>query len=156
MDYMFNDAKYFNNGGCPPFFYYTGTLDEEIGSNVQSVNKCTGDQIEIVTCNGDDATHSCITPFQPADNDELKAAVQCYIADATADSCSEISNSNYNKYISHWDTSKVTDMGEMFSSAARFNQDIGNWDTGNVTDMREMFYEATDFNQDIGKWNTGK
>ena len=40
------------------------------------VDKCDGNEFEIVTCasNGGDATHECITRFQPTD-DQIKAAV---------------------------------------------------------------------------------
>jgi len=51
-------------------------------------------------------------------------------------------------------TSKVTDMGGMFSGATAFNGEIGNWDTSEVTNMKLMFEEATAFNQDIGNWIT--
>ena len=59
----------------------------------------------------------------------------------------------FDQDISLWDTSKVTVMRSMFNTT-NFNQDIGNWDTSNVTNMDGMFYDATDFNQDIGGWNT--
>ena len=61
---------------------------------------------------------------------------------------------SFNGDISHWDTSSVTDMYEMFREAQSFNQDISNWDTGNVTNMEGMFRHARDFNQDIGSWDT--
>ena len=57
--------------------------------------------------------------------------------------------------IGSWDTSNVTAMNSMFSSATAFNQDIGSWDTSNVTTMEAMFLGATAFNQDIGSWDTG-
>ena len=56
--------------------------------------------------------------------------------------------------IDNWDTSNVTDMGNLFSHASSFNQDIGSWDTSNVTDMQAMFGWATSFNQNIGNWDT--
>lgn len=61
----------------------------------------------------------------------------------------------FNQDISKWDTSKVTTMSGMFASANSFNQDIGGWDTGNVTNMSEMFGGAISFDQDIGSWDTG-
>jgi len=61
---------------------------------------------------------------------------------------------NFNKNISSWDTSNVTDMSSMFYGAHNFNQDIGNWNTSKVIYMNEMFNGANNFNQDIGNWNT--
>ena len=39
--------------------------------------------------------------------------------------------SSFNKDISSWNVSSVTNMGGMFSSAINFNQDIGSWDVSN-------------------------
>ena len=61
---------------------------------------------------------------------------------------------SFNQNISRWDTSKVTYMGSMFSEATSFNQDISNWDVSSVKDMNRMFHGATNFNQPIGSWNT--
>ena len=58
--------------------------------------------------------------------------------------------------INQWDTSSVTNMSKMFSSAQNFNGDLSGWDTSAVTNMNQMFYGATKFNSDISKWNTGK
>src|SRR5574344_876257 len=60
----------------------------------------------------------------------------------------------FNGDISKWDTSKVTDMSDMFMYSY-FNQDISKWNTSNVKDMSKMF-DGSDFNQDISKWNTSK
>ena len=57
--------------------------------------------------------------------------------------------------IGDWDTSKVTSMRFMFSSASSFNQPIGDWDTSKVTDMTAMFMSSS-FNQPIGDWDTSK
>jgi surface protein len=61
--------------------------------------------------------------------------------------------SNFNGDISKWDTSNVTNMGEMFMGASNFNGDISKWDTSNVTNMAQMFYDVSSdpyqFNQDI-------
>ena len=63
-------------------------------------------------------------------------------------------NTTFNADISSWDTSNVTNMEAMFASATAFNQDIGSWDTSKVTDMNEMFGGASAFNQDIRDWDT--
>ena len=58
----------------------------------------------------------------------------------------------WNKNISSWDTSNVTDMSGMFDNAnSNFNQDIGSWDVSNVENMTFMFYDGV-FNKDIGSW----
>lgn len=62
----------------------------------------------------------------------------------------------FNGDIFYWDTSNVTDMSFMFQGAMSFNQDISNWDTSSVTDMSYMFCKARSFNQDISNWDTSK
>jgi surface protein len=57
--------------------------------------------------------------------------------------------------ISGWNTGSVTDMSGMFYYATSFNGDISGWDTGSVTDMSGMFAQATSFNRDLSGWNTG-
>ncbi len=42
-------------------------------------------------------------------------------------------------HISHWNTSKVTDMNKLFFKCSSFNEDISQWDVSNVIDMRAMF-----------------
>lgn len=62
----------------------------------------------------------------------------------------------FNADISGWDVSKVKNMACMFYKAEKFNQDISKWKTHNVVDMESMFQGAKAFNQPIGSWNTSK
>ena len=48
--------------------------------------------------------------------------------------------SDFNKDISGWNTSNVTDMNFMFSDASAFNGDISGWDTSNVTDYARYVF----------------
>lgn len=75
--------------------------------------------------------------------------------------------------ISNWDTSRVTDMGSLFSQAESFNDDISAWNTSAVTVMAgesltstgwstsslaagtfQMFAGAESFNGDLSGWDT--
>ena len=55
--------------------------------------------------------------------------------------------------IEYIDTSKVTDMEEMFYSARSFNQDVGGWDVSSVKNMYGMFQYSKAFNSDISGWD---
>ena len=83
--------------------------------------------------------------FRPANRRELKAAVDAYI-----------DGDRRHGPIGTWDTSRVTDMSNLFEGASYFNEDIGNWDVSNVTNMRLMFCDAENFNQDLSNWNTSR
>ena len=63
---------------------------------------------------------------------------------------------SFNEDISRWNTSKVNNMDWLFGGATSFNQVISSWYTGNVTDMNGMFYYARSFNEDISSWDTSK
>ena len=39
-------------------------------------------------------------------------------------------------HISNWDTSKVTDMSELFYRARFFNEDLSSWDVGKHSSMQ--------------------
>jgi len=79
----------------------------------------------------------------PFDDGKFLQAVQEYINGSTK-----------NGYIGDWDTSRVTDMTELFFDSPNFNDDISHWDVSNVTNMQDMFYFAQAFNSDISEWNT--
>ena len=53
--------------------------------------------------------------------------------------------------IESWNVSNVTNMSKMFFNSS-FNQDIGSWDVSNVRDMSWMFSDSS-FNQDISSWD---
>jgi len=65
------------------------------------------------------------------------------------------SATGFNQPIGSWNTSAVTTMRQMFGSTTAFNQDISAWDTSNVTTMRDMFAGVTTFNQPLNSWDTG-
>ena len=59
----------------------------------------------------------------------------------------------FNGDISNWNTSNVTHMSYMFSSAKSFNQALNDWNVSNVTNMNEMFAYAKEFNQALNDWD---
>ena len=61
----------------------------------------------------------------------------------------------FNKDISKWDVSNVTNMSGMFFGCSYFAQDISSWDVSKVTDMSQMFLATPALNQDIGSWDVG-
>ena len=61
----------------------------------------------------------------------------------------------FNRNLSKWNTSSVTDMQWMFYEADSFNGDVSKWDTSKVTTMIGMF-RKTKFNGDVSKWDTSK
>jgi surface protein len=81
-------------------------------------------------------------------NKTLRAAVKEWLNDTSS------AEATYG-HISSWDTSKVTDMSELFKNKIKFNQPIGDWDVSNVTNMGYMFSDAEAFNQPIGNWDVG-
>lgn len=56
--------------------------------------------------------------------------------------------------IENWNTSRVTDMTNIFKDAVNFNQDISAWNIGKVTQLEGAFYGARAFNKPIGTWDT--
>ena len=60
---------------------------------------------------------------------------------------------NFNGDITKWNTSKVTNMEDMFRCCYKFNRDISDWDVSKVEEMNGMFYKCTLFNQDLSHWD---
>jgi surface protein len=62
----------------------------------------------------------------------------------------------FNENINNWDVSNVTNMCSMFADASSFNQPLNNWNVSNVTNMASMFYNASAFNQPLNNWDVSK
>ena len=60
---------------------------------------------------------------------------------------------SFNQQIGYWDTTQVTNMGDMLHNSA-FNQPIGYWDTSSVTNMDAMFRDSNAFNQPVNDGDT--
>ena len=87
--------------------------------------------------------------YQPKTKDELVSLIK-----------DEVKKNGWNCDLNHIDTSKITDMSELFGftyfdvgyDLHIFNGDISGWDVSNVKSMKWMFV-CSDFNGDISKWN---
>ena len=80
---------------------------------------------------------------------DIYIAVNEWIADPTTGT---------DKYchISNWDTSRVTNMKNLFINKNTFNEDISKWNVSKVTNMNQMFYTASEFNQPLNSWDVSK
>ena len=60
------------------------------------------------------------------------------------------------------DTSKITDMSNLFDSYInktpdiKFNFDVSKWDVSNVTNMESMFFNCKKFDCDLSNWDVSK
>ena len=88
-----------------------------------------------------------------ADDSTIRTAVQAWGLNR------EAAEAKYGQ-ISTWDTSRVRDMGHLFSRdyfwGWSFNEDISAWDTSSVTTFTYMFFKLESFNQPISGWNVDK
>ena len=69
-------------------------------------------------------------------NGELRKAIQLYCSDAKA------AKKQYGR-IETWDTSKVTDMRELFSGSALFNADLCAWNRIILSSLSYRYVEFT-------------
>ena len=83
-----------------------------------------------------------------ANRAELKAAVDEWIADATAAEA-------VHGPLPGWDVSRVDDLSWLFSDKKHFNGDISKWDASSVTNMKNTFNNADAFNSEL-VWDTSK
>ena len=51
------------------------------------------------------------------------------------------------------DTSKITDMSNLFKSYENINFDISKWNVSNVYNMRGMFHGCNEFDCDLSNWD---
>lgn len=90
------------------------------------------------------------------DREELKTAVDKYIAEDCADNSTCAVGEAYGWPMNAWCVSNVTDMSDMFLEAEEFNEDISGWDVSRVTDMNGMFREARAFEGNVSEWNVSQ
>ena len=124
MTRMFNNATGFNNAGATGIYNWdvsSCTNFAEIFTNADSFNQNIGGW---TFGTGLDQTINFFRFFQNNNN----------------------FNNGGSSAISGWNTSRVTNMGSMFSSATSFNQPVDGWDVTGVTSMSAMFNTATSFN----------
>ena len=63
---------------------------------------------------------------------------------------------SFNRDITLWDTSDVTNMEFMFEGATAFNQPLNTWNTSKVTGMHAMFQGTNAPSLNLVNWNTGE
>lgn len=63
--------------------------------------------------------------------------------------------SGFDEDISHLDTINAIQMNYIFASNTNFNRDISNWNTSNVTNFSAAFKQSV-FNQNINDWDVSK
>ena len=88
--------------------------------------------------------------WTPKNNDDFVKLVSEFI----------IQTNDYKANLNWINTSKITNMSELFAKSFRhdkidlhkFNGDISKWDVHNVTNMSRMFYHS-DFEGDISNWD---
>jgi surface protein len=128
----------------------TNTVDEAVHYTKQGKKVCTSNITDMSYM----FQHN-LNATPPKDNDTFNEDISHWDTSNVTNMRNMFENAtNFNSDISHWDTSKVTNMYRMFLNAENFNRDIGNWDVSKVSNMYQMFYTAKKFNQDLSGWDT--
>jgi surface protein len=84
-----------------------------------------------------------------------------HISDWNTSRVTDMGNLFYNRRsfkedLSRWNVSQVTNMAGMFRGAWSFNRDLSRWNVSHVTNMAEMFRDTWSFNGDVGQWNVSQ
>ena len=84
--------------------------------------------------------------------------LNCIDTSKITDMSNLFDSGNYNKSldnidISKWNVSNVKYMQFMFDGYENFNCDLSNWDVSKVENMKGMFSWCIKFNCDLSKWN---
>ena len=80
--------------------------------------------------------------LQPKTKNELKQLIE-----------QELQRQGPDADLNFIDTSKITDMSELFWSLNVRKIKIDEWDVSKVTNMQNMFYMCTKFDSNISKWD---
>ena len=108
--------------------------------------------------------------YYPKDKDELKELLKKLIIERGKDAnlndidtskITDMSNlfkwlDPHNIDISKWNVSNVIDIKGMFYGCENFNSDLSNWNVFNVKNMYCMFYDCKNFNSDLSEWDVSK
>ncbi|MFZ9080461.1 MAG: BspA family leucine-rich repeat surface protein [Alphaproteobacteria bacterium] len=63
--------------------------------------------------------------------------------------------SNFNADLSSWNTSQVSNIGQMFQNCTIFNSDLSSWNVSNCSDFVSLFSGCTAFNAGLGAGVSG-
>ena len=107
-------------------------LDDDGVLDTEEILGCTDSTAYNYNAEATEEDNTCIFNFQPETRDELKTAVDEWIANSTS------ANSTYGE-INTWDTSLITNMSNLFRNIQTFNDNISTWNVSSVTEMEEMF-----------------
>jgi len=167
MESMFNYASAFNQDigdwavhsitDMSTMFYYASAFDQDLGWCVGHENVDLHNTFRYSPC---ESTSCGILPAaalkcggSPMGDFGIRLAVTAWLSNSAS------AEARYG-HISTWDTSRVRDMGHLFSRDYRgwseFNEDISAWDTSSATTFTYMFYSASSFNRPISGWNVDK
>jgi len=154
MNAMFNNASAFNNGGSTGINNWNTsnvTTMANMFNNADSFNQPIGNW-DVSSCTSFDRFVENQAVFdQDLSNWQLYTGLSDTIDMGSMFRNCPFSNSGQ-PGISGWNTSRVSDMSQVFDGNTAFNQPIGSWDTRNVTNMSRMFEGSSAFDQDLSNW----